>query len=58
MLEDNLEIRTSDGEYKDFPVKKELLLYGKCVWTDDFPTDVPDELCIKAFIEQLEEEFL
>lgn len=55
MLEDNLEIRTSDGEYKDFPVKKELLLYGKCVWTDDFPTDVPDELCVRAFIEQLEE---
>lgn len=27
-------------------------------WTDDFPTDVPDELCIRAFIEQLEEEFL
>ncbi len=58
MLKDNVEIKTSLGEYKDFPYKKELYIYGKRVWTDDFPTDVPDELCIKAFIEQLEEECL
>lgn len=58
MLKDNIEIKTSTGEYKDFPFKKELYLYNKCVWTDDFPSDVPDELCIKAFIEQLEEECL
>lgn len=58
MLKDNLEIKTSKGEYKDFPYKKELYLYGKCVWTEDFPKDVSDELCIRMFIEQLEEEFL
>lgn len=58
MLKDNVKIKTSKGEYKDFPYKKELYLYGTCVWTDDFPTNVPDELCIKAFIELLEEEFL
>lgn len=58
MLKDNVEIKTSKGEYKDYPYKKELCIYGKCVWTDDFPTDVPDELCIEEFIEQLEEECL
>lgn len=55
MLKDNIEVKTSKGEYKDFPYKKELYLYGKCVWTDDFPTDLPNELVVKAFIEALEE---
>ena len=54
MLRDNVEIKTSKGEYKDFPYKKELYIYGTCVWTDDFHTDVSDEVCIKTFIEQLE----
>lgn len=58
MLKDNVIVKTSRGEYKDYPYKKELYIYGKCVWTDDFPKDVPDELCIRAFIEQLEEECL
>lgn len=55
MLKDNIEVKTSEGEYKDFPYKKELYLYGKCVWTDDFPTDVSNEVVVKAFIEALEE---
>lgn len=55
MLKDNIEVKTSKGEYKDFPYKKELYLYGKCVWTDDFPTDVSNEVVVKEFIEALEE---
>lgn len=58
MLKDSVKIKTSKGEYKDFPYKKELYFFGTCVWTDDFQTDVSDELCIKAFIEQLEEEVM
>lgn len=58
MLRDNVKIKTSKGAYKDFPYQKELYVYGTCVWTDDFPNDVPDELCIRAFIGQLEEECL
>lgn len=56
LSKDNMEIKTSKGEYKGFPYKKELYLYGTCVWADDFQTDVPDELCIKIFTEQLEED--
>ena len=55
MLKDNIEVKTSKGEYKEFPYKKELYLYGKCVWTDDFPADVSNEVVVKAFIEALEE---
>ena len=58
MLKDNVKIKTRLGEYKDFPYTKELYIYGARVWTDDFPTDVSDEICIGAFIEQLEEECL
>lgn len=55
MLSDNIEIKTSEGEYKDFPYKKELYLYGKCVWTDDYHTDVNRETVIKDFIKALKE---
>lgn len=55
MLEDNIVVKTSKGEYKEFPYKKELFIYGTCVWTDDFAGDVSDKLCIKLFIEQLKE---
>ena len=57
MLKDNV-IWTGKGEYKEYPYRKELYIYGERVWADDFPTDVPDEVCIRAFIEQLEEECL
>lgn len=56
MLSDNIEIKTSEGEYKDFPYKKELCLYGKCVWSDDYPTDVNRETVIEDFIKALKEE--
>lgn len=55
MLNDNIKIKTSEGEYKDFPYKKELYLYGKCVWADDYHTDVNRETVIKDFIKALEE---
>lgn len=55
MLEDNIKITTSEGEYKDFPYKKSVYLYGKCVWTDDFADDISDSEVIEAFCEALKE---
>lgn len=55
MLEDNIEITTSKGEYKDFPYKKSVYLYDKCVWTDDFADDISDSEVIEAFCEALKE---
>lgn len=55
MLRDNIKIKTDEGVYKDFPYHKELYLYGHCVWTDDFPTDITDEEVINEFIKALKE---
>lgn len=49
MLEDNIEIVGDKGEYKDFPYKKKLYLYGKCVFEDDFAEDISPKEFIKEF---------
>lgn len=55
MLEDNIEIISEKGEYKEFPYKKSVYLYGKCVWTDDFSGDLNAKEVIEAFCNQLRE---
>lgn len=55
MLEDNLEITTEQGEYKDFPYKKSLYLYGRCVWTDDFADNISDMEVVDEFCKAIKE---
>lgn len=55
MLEDNIKIKHGEGEYKDFPYKYSLYLYGKCVWTDDFHVKKTKSQIIDAFIKELKE---
>lgn len=48
MLEDNIKIIGTKGEYKDFPYRKELYLYDKCVYVDDFAEDIsPADLIVE-----------
>lgn len=54
MLEDNYEIKREQGEYKDFPYKYTLYLYGKRVWTDDFREALSDKQVLKEFIKDLD----
>lgn len=53
MLEDNINILRERGEYKDFPYKYTLYLYGKAVWTDDFNEELNDKQVVEAFIKDL-----
>ena len=54
MLEDNISIERGQGEYKDFPYKYTLYLYGKAVWTDDFNEELNDKQVVEAFIKDLQ----
>lgn len=54
MLEDNISIERGHGEYKDFPYKYTLCLYGTRVWTDDFNEELTDEEVIEEFIKALQ----
>ena len=51
MLKDNIEIKRENGEYKDFPYKYRLYLYGWCVWEDDFNENLSDKKIIEKFID-------
>lgn len=53
MLEDNISIERSKGEYKDFPYRYSLYLYNKCVWTDDFNEELNDKQVVEEFIKDL-----
>lgn len=53
MLEDNISIERGQGEYKDFPYKYALYLYGKRVWTDDFNEKLNDKQVVEEFIKEL-----
>lgn len=53
MLEDNINILRERGEYKDFPYKYTLYLYGTAVWTDDFNEELNDKQVVEAFIKDL-----
>ena len=53
MMADNIKVVCKDGEYKDFPYKYEVYLYGKCVWTDDFNERMTDNKVIKEFAKEL-----
>ena len=53
MLEDNINIKREQGEYKDFPYKYTLYLYGKAVWTDDFNEELSDGQVVDEFIKDL-----
>lgn len=53
MLENNIEIVGEKGEYKDFPYKKKLYLYGKCVFEDDFSEDISAKEFIEEFSKAL-----
>lgn len=54
MLEDNYAIKREQGEYKDFPYKYTLYLYGTAVWTDDFNEELSDKQVLKEFIKDLD----
>lgn len=54
MLEDNINILREQGEYKDFPYKYTLYLYGTAVWTDDFNEELNDKQVVEAFIKDLQ----
>ena len=54
MLEDNYDIERERGEYKDFPYRYTLYLYGKKVWTDDFNEELSDKQVLKEFIKDLD----
>ena len=54
MLEDNINILRERGEYKDFPYKYTLYLYGTAVWTDDFNEELNDKQVVEAFIKDLQ----
>ena len=53
MLEDNIDIVESKGEYKDFPYKYSLYLYCKKVWEDDFHEKQTDAHIIEEFCKAL-----
>lgn len=53
MIQDNIKIKTSKGVYKDFPYKKELYLYGRCVYTDDFVTNIDNATLVNEFVKHL-----
>lgn len=53
MLVDNIRIEKEKGEYKDFPYKYKLYLYGTCVWTDDFSEPLTDCEVVKEFAKEL-----
>lgn len=53
MLEDNINILRERGEYKDFPYKYTLYLYGTAVWTDDFNEELSDKQVVAEFIKDL-----
>lgn len=53
MLEDNISIKREQGEYKDFPHKYTLYLYGTAVWTDDFNEELSDKQVVAEFIKDL-----
>lgn len=55
MLQDNYEIKQEQGEYKGFPFKYTLYLYGTAVWTDDFHLPMSDTQVVEAFIKDLSE---
>lgn len=55
MLDSNIEITTESGEYKEYPFRKSIYLYGKCVWSDDFADNVSNKEVIDAFYESLKE---
>lgn len=46
-------IKREQGEYKDFPYRYTLYLYGRKVWTDDFNNEMGDKQVIKEFIKDL-----
>ena len=54
MLENNYEIERGAGEYKDFPYRYTLYLYGTKVWTDDFDVELSDKQVLKEFIKDLD----
>lgn len=54
MLEDNIGIERGQGEYKDFPYKYTLYLYGQRVWTDDFNEELSDKRVVEEFIKDLQ----
>lgn len=54
MLEDNIQISREKGEYKDFPNKYAVYLYGKRVWEDDFNEELSDKKVIEEFIKDLQ----
>lgn len=55
MLKDNYEIKQELGEYKDFPYSYKLYLYGRCVWTDDFPEPLTDKQVLENFVQAIQE---
>lgn len=55
MLEDNYKIEGERGEYKDFPFRYTLYLYGTAVWVDDFHLPRSEKQVVEAFIKDLEE---
>ena len=54
MLEDNIQISREKGEYKDFPNKYAVYLYGKRVWEDDFNEELSNKKVIEEFIKDLQ----
>lgn len=55
MLAENLEITTIKGEYRDFPYRKTVYLYGKAVWTDDFADNISDKEVVDEFCKAIKE---
>lgn len=54
MLENNYAIEREQGEYKDFPYRYTLYLYGTRVWTDDFNEELNDKQVLKEFIKDID----
>lgn len=53
MLQDNYEIKQTKGEYKDYPFRYTLYLYGTKVWEEDFNSPQDDAEVVAVFAEDL-----